>query len=101
MINKNKFYNKLEKSIFRIYESLLTEVSEASNQSSIDDIEIKLDVIMDALGLKKEKEDKDEAEITDINIETTLPKETEDNTMDVEEDKISFVDENEEDEDNN
>lgn len=94
MINKNKFYNKLEKSIFHIYERLLTEVSEANNQSSIDDIEIKLDVIMDALGLKDDEEDKKEnkVEIADIDVETTSPEE-EINT----DNEISFV----EDEENN
>lgn len=78
-----KIETKLENSIIRIYEGLYRQVKEnveTSNdeETSLKDLEMKIDVIMDALGLKEEEEEKEETvETTDEVIEETPPVEFE------------------------
>lgn len=61
MITKN-INDKLENMVIRMYEGLYKQIkeSEESPEKSIEDIEMKIDVIMDALGLGLENEDKEE-----------------------------------------
>lgn len=74
-----KIETKLENSIIRIYEGLYRQVKENvetsdDEETSLKDLEMKIDVIMDALGLKEEEEEKEETvETTDEIIEETPP----------------------------
>lgn len=77
-----KIETKLENSIIRIYEGLYRQVKEnveTSNdeETSLKDLEMKIDVIMDALGLKEEEEKEETVETTDEVIEETPPVEFE------------------------
>lgn len=78
-----KVETKLENSIIRIYEGLYRQVKEnvetSDEETSLKDLEMKIDIIMDALGLKEEEEEKEETvETTDEVIEETPPVEFED-----------------------
>lgn len=75
-----KIETKLEDSIVHIYEGLYKQIKEDVNgeEASLKDLEMKIDVIMDALGLKDEEEEKEETvETTDEVIEETPPVEFE------------------------
>nr|DAU15749.1 MAG TPA: hypothetical protein [Caudoviricetes sp.] len=59
-----EIYEKIEKSVLRIFEGLCHKISEditgnVPEKTTIEDLEMKIDVIMDALGLT-DKEDNDE-----------------------------------------
>ena len=96
----NYLYKRLEKSILRIYESLITKVSESEDsKAAIEDIEMKIDVIMDALGLQtaeEEQEDKIEDTVDDVVVtttdETSLDDTTDKEYIDDSTEKIEFVD---------
>lgn len=77
-----KIETKLENSIIRIYEGLYRQVKEnvetSDEETSLKDLEMKIDIIMDALGLKEEEEEKEETvEATNEIIEETPPVEFE------------------------
>lgn len=77
-----KIETKLENSIIRIYEGLYRQVKENvetsdDEETSLKDLEMKIDVIMDALGLKEEEEKEETVETTDEVIEETPPVEFE------------------------
>ena len=95
----NYLYKRLEKSILRIYESLITKVSESEDsKAAIEDIEMKIDVIMDALGLQtaeEEQEDKIEDTVDDVVVttdETSSDDTTDKEYIDDSTEKIEFVD---------
>lgn len=78
----NKIETKLEKFVVRIYEGLYKQIKEdvdTSEETSLKDLEMKIDVIMDALGLKDDDEEEKEetVETTDEVIEETPPVEFE------------------------
>lgn len=64
--------DKIAKSLFRIYEGLCKQIKESSES----EINAKLDIIMDALGLKEDEEKEVETEKEEVIEE--LPKEEED-----------------------
>lgn len=77
-----KIETKLENSIIRIYEGLYRQIKENvetsdDEETSLKDLEMKIDVIMDALGLKEEEEKEETVETTDEVIEETPPVEFE------------------------
>lgn len=76
-----KIETKLENSIVRIYEGLYRQVKEnietSDEETSLKDLEMKIDVIMDALGLKEEEEKEETVETTNEIIEETPPVEFE------------------------
>lgn len=78
---KENVYDRLENSIVRIYEGLYRQVKEnietSDEETSLKDLEMKIDVIMDALGLKEEEEKEETVETTDEVIEETPPVEFE------------------------
>ena len=72
---KENINDKLEDSIVRIYEGLYKHIKENSDTSSIEDLENKIDIIMDALGLERDEEEEKEetVETTDEVIEENPP----------------------------
>ena len=79
---------KLEDSVLRIYEGLYKQIKEnaedKTEEASLEDLEQKINVIMDALGLKEE-ENKEEVEVKTEEISDVLPEETQDeDTVEVE-----------------
>lgn len=83
-------YDKLENAVIRIYEGLYRQVKESNEteETSIDDIEQKIDIIMDALGLENPDEEVETKEV-EVSVENTDNAE-EDNDVLVED--INFVD---------
>ena len=65
MKNKEYIFERLENSVVKIYEKLYNQVKDGA---SIEDIEDKVDIILDALGLEYEENDSD-VEIEDVEIE--------------------------------
>lgn len=85
---------KLEDSVLRIYEGLYKQVKEnaedKTEDASLEDLEQKIDIIMDALGLKEEeKEEKTEVEVETEDTEQVQPEEVEDEQKT----EFNFVDE--------
>ena len=78
----NKIETKLEKFVVRIYEGLYKQIKEdvdTSEENSLKDLEMKIDIIMDALGLKDDEEEEKEETVETTNevIEETPPVEFE------------------------
>lgn len=94
--NKTKIEEFLENNTIKIYEGLYKKV--IKENKSLEDLETKIDVIMDALGLKndddneEEKESNDEIQIEDVNVEDVDIDETEEKKEDNPLDNINFVD---------
>lgn len=95
MVVKNKMinvYDRLENAVIKIYEGLCNQIKEnkeTSETASIEDLETKIDVIMDALGLVEKEEDKEDEkeEVVD-----TLDVKEKNNNESEEEEEIVFVD---------
>lgn len=91
-------YERLENAVIKIYEGLCNQIKEnkeTSETASIEDLETKIDVIMDALGLVEKEEDKED-EKEEI-VDTLDVKEKNNNNESEEE--IVFVDNTEDNED--
>lgn len=93
-------YERLENAVIKIYEGLCNQIKEnkeTSETASIEDLETKIDVIMDALGLSDDKEkEEDKEDSVEIKKETTNANKKDD----IEEDEeIVFVDNVEDNED--
>lgn len=95
-------YLKIEKATLKIYEGLCNQISENKNSDekiSLEELDTKIDIIMDALGLSVSKSEKEEPDIEEKteDIETKdIFKETseEDNTDHMEEETIDEDEEN-------
>ena len=65
-MKNNSIYNRLENSVMKIYESLYDNVNSGAD---IKEIEDKLDIIMDALGLSYNESENNDIETEDTEIE--------------------------------
>lgn len=82
-MKKQLLYDKLEKSVLRIFEGLCNKIKEdisgnVPEETTIEDLEMKIDVIMDALGLTEDKKDDEDEKETKILKTEEIATDTED-----------------------
>lgn len=78
---KQKTSDRLEELAIKIYEGLYKQVKEdnsMSEEDKIEDIENKIDIIMDALGLETEDKEEDKEENNDVNVDIDVQDDNED-----------------------